>query len=56
MGKKNCRHNQLRRRLIEQGKGPGKVSGYCSQQCKRMVEFKITERDILEVYPKGRPK
>lgn len=55
MGKK-CKHNRLKRKLIEQGKGPGTFRGYCTQQCKGWANFKITQEDIDEVYPKGRPK
>jgi hypothetical protein len=50
-----CKHNQLKRKLISAGKDKGHYKAYCSQQCKHMVEFDITESDILNVYPRGRP-
>jgi len=50
----NCKHNKLKIKLISAGKEPGQYKGYCSQQCKRMVEFNITEDDVLKVYPYGR--
>jgi hypothetical protein len=52
-----CSHNRLKRKLIiEQGKDEGEYHGYCSQQCKRMIDVRITTEDILAVYPRGRPK
>ena len=51
-----CKHNRLKRKLIEAGKGPGTYDGYCSQQCKRMIKVRITEEDIKAVYPNGRPE
>jgi hypothetical protein len=51
-----CSHNRLKRKLIGQGKDEGRYTGYCSQQCKRMIEVEITTNDIREAYPKGRPK
>jgi len=55
--KKGCEHKKLKRKFIEKGKGPGtNFQGFCSQQCKKIVTFDITQEDILEVYPKGRPK
>ena len=41
--------------MICDGKNAGEYKGYCSQQCKKMVTLKITEDDIKEVYPCGRP-
>jgi hypothetical protein len=55
MGKK-CKHNRLKRKFIVKGYGIGEYEGYCSQQCKRMIKFKITQADIDAVYPRGRPK
>lgn len=54
MGKK-CKHNRLKRKFIEDGKSEGQHYGYCSQQCKKFVNFEITKEDIEQVYPKGRP-
>lgn len=51
-----CKHNRIKRKLIEQGKGPGTFTAYCSQQCKRVKTFTITRNDINSVYPKGRPR
>jgi hypothetical protein len=50
-----CKHVQLKRKLISAGKDKGHYKAYCSQQCKHMVEFDITDSDILNVYPRGRP-
>jgi len=56
MSKKKCGHKKLKRMFIEKGKGPGTgFYNYCGQQCKKFVHFDITEEDILEVFPKGRP-
>jgi hypothetical protein len=41
-----CSHNRLKRKLIGQGKDEGRYTGYCSQQCKRMIEVEITTNDI----------
>jgi hypothetical protein len=51
-----CKHNRIKRKLIEQGKGPGTYTAYCSQQCKKVKAITITQKDIDTVYPKGKPK
>ena len=50
-----CKHLKLKRKLIVSGLPVGTHRGYCTQQCKKFVSVTITEDDILEVYPKGRP-
>ena len=51
----SCKHNTIKRKLIIAGKNPGTYKAYCSQQCKGWVQVHITDADILEVYPRGRP-
>ena len=51
-----CKHNRIKRKLICEGKDVGTHLAYCSQQCKGWASVQITEADIREVYPKGRPK
>lgn len=53
MGK--CKHNKTKRKLIVDGQPVGTYRRFCSQQCKKMVNVTITQADIDEVYPKGRP-
>jgi len=52
----NCKHVRIKRKMICEGKEVGTYRAYCSQQCKGWAQVQITEADILEVYPKGRPK
>jgi hypothetical protein len=42
--------------MINDGKNSGQYRGYCSQQCKGWTNVTITEADIKDVYPKGRPR
>ena len=51
-----CKHNRIKRKLIEKGAAPGTHTAYCGQQCKKVKTFTITQNDINSVYPKGRPK
>ena len=48
MSKKDCKHNGLIQRLQKQGQY-GQQRGYCSQQCKKLVDVFVPNPDEVDL-------